>query len=83
MQLAAHPLCAMCLEDGRSTPATICDHDDPSDKLNPETFFTGKKTSLCKLHHDSTKQRIERGNGVVACGVDGWPLDPSHFWNRA
>ena len=73
-QLAAHPLCEMCLKVGRITPATICDHDKPH-KGDPVAFHAGPFTSLCKPHHDSAKQREERGVKVQAAGVDGWPIE--------
>lgn len=79
-QLTEHPLCAMCLP--RVTAATICDHVDPRDKEDPETFFMGAKQSLCKIHHDSTKQREERRGHVIGCDDAGMPLDPNHHWNR-
>ena len=79
-QLADHPLCVMCLP--LVTPATICDHVDPSDKRDPERFFTGSKQSLCKTHHDSTKQRQERRGYTIGCDEGGRPLDPNHPWNR-
>lgn len=79
-QLTEHPLCAMCLP--RVTAATACDHVDPRDKDDPETFFTGTKQSLCKTHHDSTKQREERRGHIIGCDDTGIPLDPNHHWNR-
>lgn len=79
-QLTEHPLCAMCLP--RVTAATVCDHVDPRDKDDPETFFAGAKQSLCKTHHDSTKQREERRGHIIGCDDAGMPLDPNHHWNR-
>lgn len=79
-QLADHPLCAMCLP--RVTAATICDHVDPKDKLDPELFFTGAKQSLCKSHHDSTKQREEKRGHIIGCDESGVPLDAGHHWNK-
>ena len=79
-QLADHPLCAMCLP--RVTAATICDHVDPKDKLDPERFFTGRKQSLCKEHHDSTKQREEKRGHVIGSDESGAPLNPRHPWNK-
>ena len=78
-QLSRHPLCAMCLEHGRITAATICNHVDKDAKQTEEGFFAGPFTSLCAQHHDSTQQRDERriDSGkmpIQACGPDGWPL---------
>ena len=78
-QLRDHPLCAMCLP--RLTPATICDHVNPKDKLDPELFFTGAKQSLCKTHHDSTKQREEKRGHAIGCDPSGLPIDTGHHWN--
>lgn len=81
-QLAREPLCRMCAAQGFTTAATVCDHIDPDDKLNPDLFFTGAKQSLCKPHHDSTKQREEKRGHVIGCDASGRPLDPQHPWNR-
>jgi 5-methylcytosine-specific restriction endonuclease McrA len=73
-QLAAHPLCQYCREQGRVTPATVCDHAMPH-KGNEAAFFAGPFISLCKPHHDSTKQSEERtGKPKPVTGADGWPV---------
>jgi len=63
-QLAAHPLCAMCLAVGRIIPATVCDHIDPASKLTEESFFAGPFQSLCDQApwrcHSRVKQMEER-----------------------
>lgn len=82
-QLAAHPLCAMCEAAGRTTPATVCDHVDPDSKRTEEGFFAGPFASLCKPHHDSTKQSEERRGHVVGCDTTGRPRDQLHPWNKA
>lgn len=79
-QLSAHPLCAMCLP--RVTAATVCDHVDKDSKATEEGFFAGPFQSLCKTHHDSTKQREERRGRIIGCDDDGVPLDPKHHWNQ-
>lgn len=77
-QLAAYPLCAMCLKANRLTPATVCDHVDPKSKETEEGFFGGPFQSLCKTHHDSGKQ-VEESRGYSGeCDDDGWPSDPRH-----
>lgn len=81
-QLAAHPLCAMCLEDGRTTAATICNHVDKDSKATVEGFFAGPFNSLCATHHDSTQQRFEKRGVMPGCGTDGVPLDAGHHWNK-
>ena len=79
-QLTEHPLCAMCLP--RVTAATVCDHVDPRDKGDLETFFKGPFASLCKLHHDSSKQRQERRGHGIGSNEQGYPIDPDHPWNK-
>lgn len=72
-QLAREPLCAMCLP--RCVPATICDHVEPH-KGNLDKFWAGPFQSLCKMHHDSDKKRIEHGRKPKpAISIDGWPVE--------
>ena len=82
-QLAKQPLCEMCLEQERVEVATVVDHKTPhrgrwEKFIDPDNF-----QSLCKKHHDSTKQRMEKRGGQVEIGGDehGIPLDPNHHWN--
>ncbi|WP_216361182.1 hypothetical protein [Caulobacter mirabilis] len=79
-QLAREPLCRMCLKADSVSVTTVCDHIDPKDKRDPELFFTGAKQSLCKDHHDSSKQREEKRGHEIGCDESGFPLDPSHPW---
>jgi 5-methylcytosine-specific restriction protein A len=73
--LASHPLCVMCEEEGRATPATICDHVEPH-RGDPEKFWSGPFQSLCAAHHNSDKQRLEKsGKKKTQIGVDGWPTE--------
>lgn len=70
-QLRKEPLCAMCLP--RCVAATICDHVQPH-KGDLNKFWTGPFQSLCKPHHDSDKQRIEKGGKPKQrIAADGWP----------
>jgi hypothetical protein len=69
----------MCLP--RVTAATVCDHVNDDDKLDPELFFTGPFQSLCKGHHDSAKQREERLGFDGTADATGWPADPRHPCN--
>lgn len=83
---AAHlyrePLCRMCGEHGRVTPATVCDHIRPH-RGDPALFFDpGNLQSLCASHHDGAKQSEERTGKVRGCDVSGFPLDPKHHWRR-
>ena len=56
-QLANEPLCCMCADTGKVTPATIVDHVIPH-RGDWSLFASGELQSLCKFHHDSAK-RIE------------------------
>ena len=59
--LREHPGCAMCEREGRYTSATVVDHIAPH-RGDPNLFWnTTNWQSLCKPHHDSDKQRAERG----------------------
>jgi 5-methylcytosine-specific restriction endonuclease McrA len=80
-QLREHPLCTMCEQRGRVTPATVADHVTPHSG-DPVAFFEGKLQSLCKTCHDSTKQRLEKSGRMLGCDESGVPLDPTHPWNQ-
>lgn len=71
----------MCLEDGRTTAATICNHVDKEAKVTVEGFFAGPFSSLCKTHHDATQQSYERTGLMRGCDESGWPRDKRHGWN--
>lgn len=72
-QLAREPWCRMCREMGRETRATIVDHRRPH-RGDARLFFDPDNLdSLCKPHHDCTKQRFERGRNQIGVGADGWP----------
>lgn len=80
-QLSAEPLCAFCRSAGLTTAATIADHIVPH-RGDPDLFWRGDLQSLCKLHHDSAKQREEKGGWDSMADLDGYPLDPNHPANR-
>ncbi|MBO0718455.1 MAG: HNH endonuclease [Rhizobiales bacterium] len=80
-QLATAPFCCMCLNEGRAVPATIADHKIPHHG-DFNAFFFGELQSLCKLHHDSAKQRAEFRGYDPQIGVDGYPVDPQHPVNK-
>lgn len=81
-QLQRHPLCAMCAEQGRVVAAAVVDHVRPHKKDLNLFFDAGNLQSLCKAHHDATKQREERLGYSIEVGADGWPTDPRHPANR-
>jgi len=71
--LKLHPLCVMCLREGRLAAATVVDHRVPH-KGNPRLFWDRANwDALCGPHHNGTKQAIER-NTTRGIGEDGWPL---------
>ncbi|ECT1023834.1 HNH endonuclease, partial [Salmonella enterica] len=88
--LREHPLCVMCQEQGRVVLATVVDHIKPhrlkeallSEKpvaiAQAQKLFWDRKNwqGLCKSHHDSTKQRMEKSGRIIGCNADGIPLDP-------
>lgn len=92
--LTAHPLCVMCQQQGRIAAATVVDHITPH-KLK-EALRSGDSVAiaraqklfwsrsnwqgLCKQHHDSTKQRMEKRGVVIGCDESGNPLDPASHW---
>lgn len=58
--LAAHPLCVMCEQKGITTLATVVDHKTPHRGDKQLFWDSGNWQSLCKRHHDSDKQRLEK-----------------------
>lgn len=76
-QLTSHPLCWMCQQMGYVTPATVADHVVPH-RGDRELFWRGELASLCKYHHDSTKQAEEIRGYSIAIGEDGMPVDSRH-----
>lgn len=81
--LTKEPLCVFCLRDGKLTPATVVDHITPH-KGSVDLFFSPTNLqSLCKLHHDSSKQKSEtKGINHIGCDEYGFPIDPEHPFNR-
>lgn len=56
----------------------MCDHIE-AHKGDPEKFWNGPFQSLCKQHHDSDKQRLEKsGRMKVQIGTDGYPIEGMH-----
>lgn len=94
--LRTNPLCRMCHEQGRTTAATVVDHIKPhklKDAIKSgdclaisaaQLLFWDKMNwqSLCKPHHDSTKQRMEKSGTVIGCDANGFPLDPNSHWSK-
>ncbi|HBW0852979.1 TPA: HNH endonuclease [Klebsiella quasipneumoniae] len=92
--LRNNPLCVMCQEQGRVTAATVVDHiiphklkealrsGDSQAIAKAQMLFWSRKNwqGLCKQHHDSTKQRMEKRGAVIGCDENGMPLDPASHW---
>jgi len=58
--LQANPLCLMCSEQGITKQATVVDHIKPH-KGDENLFWDIRNWQpLCKKHHDSDKQKIDR-----------------------
>lgn len=79
-QLTAEPLCRMCLDIGRETPANTADHMIPH-RGNEDLFWNGELQSLCSTCHSSHKQAQEHGHLVRGCDASGMPLDGAHHWH--
>lgn len=75
-----HPFCEMCKPllvtgEGKTFKGLICDHIRPH-RGDPALFFDRSNLqTLCKPHHDSTKQAEEKGRKRVQIGPDGWPVE--------
>ncbi len=64
----------MCEAEGIATPATIANHK-VAHRGDPELFWHGELNSMCKRHHDSDQQSIEKGGKPKQrIGMDGWPI---------
>jgi hypothetical protein len=79
-QLAIEPLCAICLERGRTTPATIADHHPPHGG-DWNKFRLGPLRSLCRDCHAGAWADDKHGYRCDV-GDDGLPTDPRHPFNQ-
>ncbi len=73
--LCWHPLCKMCQDLGRVTPATVVDHIRPH-KGNAVLFWDRSNwQSLCVKHHSSFKQIQEKlgPDASAECDERGYP----------
>jgi 5-methylcytosine-specific restriction endonuclease McrA len=77
-QLRIEPLCRLCLQAGRVTPAIVADHVVPH-RGDYQLFRLGELRSLCVECHNS----LDRTNAAPRFPVnaDGTPSDPRHWWN--
>lgn len=81
-QLKIEPLCRMCKERGIIEPARVADHMIPH-RGDPNLFWLGELQSLCVDHHNKTKQQIEVRGYSSEIGVDGFPVDKNHPFNKS
>jgi 5-methylcytosine-specific restriction endonuclease McrA len=67
----------MCSKEGRVTEAKVVDHIIPH-KGDLTLLWDSQNNwqALCTTHHNSDKQRIERGGKPrQTVGEDGWPVE--------
>ncbi|MFZ0599812.1 MAG: HNH endonuclease [Roseiarcus sp.] len=79
-QLRVEPLCRLCMEQGRITPATVADHHPPHDG-DWNKFVLGELRSLCAPCHDALQGFVHRGYSREI-GLDGYPIDERHPFFR-
>ena len=61
IQLQKQPLCVMCGEQGRLTPATVCDHVDCMWPATLDGLTRGPFQSLCKqCHNDKSFEDVRK-----------------------
>jgi 5-methylcytosine-specific restriction protein A len=78
--LTNNPVCVLCWQLNKVTPATVVDHKT-AHKGNTELFYSDANLqSLCKPCHDTTKARQEHRGYLQGCNANGLPLDPKHHW---
>jgi 5-methylcytosine-specific restriction enzyme A len=81
--LKLNPLCVRCAHFGKATKSEVVDHIIPH-RGNYELFWNKENHQpLCKQHHDSYKQRLEKSGTVAGCNSKGIPIDPNHHWNKS
>ncbi|BGI51986.1 MAG: HNH endonuclease signature motif containing protein [Candidatus Hamiltonella defensa (Ceratovacuna japonica)] len=89
--LAKNPLCVMCQAHHLIHPATVVDHIIPHRLRFAQTteevtaaqkrFWDEKNWQpLCVQHHNTTKQRMEKGNKGYGCDENGIPNHPNSHW---
>ena len=80
-QLSRSPLCCLCEEEGKITPATVADHFPAHGNVYSK-FIMGPLRSLCAPHHDALSGFKHKAYSSDI-GENGWPTDPRHPANRA
>lgn len=72
-QLSLQPLCEFCLEAEDITAAEVVDHVKAHRGQLDLFHDPSNLQSLCRPHHDGTKQRLERGGIDTRLDSSGWP----------
>jgi 5-methylcytosine-specific restriction enzyme A len=73
--LSEHPLCQYCLERAIISRAVLC--------VPSEGHYVTALVSLCVDCAESTARAIEAYGYRCDIGLDGYPCDPNHPFNRA
>lgn len=74
-------LCEDCQADGRTRLADVVDHIVPLAKGGPDTDDNTR--NLCHDHHRArTAEQFGHRAPPQRIGLDGWPADAAHPWNR-
>jgi 5-methylcytosine-specific restriction enzyme A len=81
LQLREHPLWKFCLERGLVERATGVGHVEPH-RGDWTKFLIGKLQSLGEPCQKKTKREIELYGYRCDIGLDAYPTDPNHPFNR-
>lgn len=76
-------LCEMCMAEGRTTIATVVDHEMPL--ALGGTDEDSNTRNLCDPHHvQVTAEQFghDTSHQVRGCDRTGRPIDPTHPWSR-
>jgi 5-methylcytosine-specific restriction protein A len=69
--LTVHPLCVLCQQANRITPARVVDHIDAEGPKGPKGFDESNLRALCKDCHDLLDGQ---NNPRQGCDANGYPL---------
>jgi 5-methylcytosine-specific restriction endonuclease McrA len=70
MHLQQHPLCKMCLQQGKIVRASIVDHVIPH-KGDHQAFWFGELQSLCQRCHDDRERQLEKQGFCTSIDITG------------
>jgi 5-methylcytosine-specific restriction endonuclease McrA len=79
--LSRHPLCAHCAQVGVDTMATVVDHIVPHNGDPKLMWDVENWQTLCPKCHGAKRSAEEIGYSQ-ACGIDGYPIDANHIFNK-